>query len=165
MGSEGPQWGSVELICPSVCLSVSLSLCPVARVAFWRSFARLVIARSACVRRQNMSVHPSVRLSSRPWAFCDFCIYSFPVWWSSAAMHLFGALLHHEEMSKDYYLSVFANTTLCTFNLSKNLAEESQPLHFRFLLCPTMLVRKSNTVYIMHMHLAQVRQIFKVVTN
>ena len=42
-----PQWSLVELIC----LSISLSLCPVVRVNVCRSFLRPVIATSACGRR------------------------------------------------------------------------------------------------------------------
>ena len=34
LGSSVPQWGSVDLICPSVSLSVCTSLCLVVRIDF-----------------------------------------------------------------------------------------------------------------------------------
>ena len=59
LGYEGPQWGSVELICPSVCLSVSLSGRP-------RRFLAIIRAASNCAQRmrpQAEYVRPSVRPS------------------------------------------------------------------------------------------------------
>ena len=51
LGSKGPQWGSVDILCPSVYLylflSLSLSFCPVLFVTFWQTFEQPVIARSA----------------------------------------------------------------------------------------------------------------------
>ena len=49
MGSEGPHWGPVEIMCLCLCPYVSMSLCISFHVAFWRSFLRIIIARSACV--------------------------------------------------------------------------------------------------------------------
>ena len=47
LGSEGPQWGPVDLIYPSMCLSVF----EVVHVAFWWTFVRPIIVRSTCSRR------------------------------------------------------------------------------------------------------------------
>ena len=83
----------VELICPSLCLSVYLSLCPVVLVDFWRSKRA---ARNCAQRMRPQAtgsnplsgsiICPSVRSSAGLLQF--LYLYSCPAWESSVVMHL-----------------------------------------------------------------------------
>ena len=89
LGSEEPQWVPAKLIFMSVrisiplslCPSVSLSLCSVARVAFWRS-NRAARNCTQCMRPQATGSNTlsgsiiclSFLMSGYMQAFCNFCI-------------------------------------------------------------------------------------------
>ena len=61
-GSFAPHWGPEDpsgvhlrlCVCVSVSLSLCLYVCRLVRIDFWQTFARPVIARSACGRRPQV---------------------------------------------------------------------------------------------------------------
>ena len=87
LGSRGPQWGPVELICLSVCLSVSPSLCIYVFLSVHpRQFLEIICAAhtcAQCIRPQAIGsnplivsiIFPYVCPYVHPWAFCGFCMY------------------------------------------------------------------------------------------
>ena len=83
LGSGGPQWGLFELICPFLCLYVSLSLC---LAGFPSRFLAIIFAVHKCAQCMRMQAPGTNRLSGsiicpyicpsgRSRDFCDFCIY------------------------------------------------------------------------------------------
>ena len=94
LGSGGPQWGPVEFMCVSVCLSICLYVCSsvclyvTLSVRLHRFLSIMCTARNCAQRMRTQdtgsntlngsiicsSVHLSVRLSGRPLEFCNFCI-------------------------------------------------------------------------------------------
>ena len=98
LGSSRPQWGTIELICISTHMSVSLSGHPRLFLGDYKIAVRNYVHRmqpQATVSNplSGSIICSSIRRPGRPRDFCGFLhLYQFPVWGSSVAMNLFSCI-------------------------------------------------------------------------
>ena len=154
LGTEGPQWGPVELICPSVRLSVSLSVSLSLCLSVWYSASLFGDHKSASHNfvqrmrpqttgsnplsgRYNMSFHLSVQYSTGLLRFLYF--YYFPVCGSSFTVHLSsiknGVVGHLQKIE---YLYAFppnwGPVEIICLSVSLSVSLSGRPRHFLVII-------------------------------
>ena len=104
LGSSRPQWGTIELICISTHMSVSLSGHPRLFLGDYKIAVRNYVHRmqpQATVSNplSGSIICSSIRRPGRPRDFCGFLhLYQFPVWGSSVAMNLFSCICNDSKV-------------------------------------------------------------------